>query len=88
MKNTTASLVSNPIVSTFPYPRSISILHRGILTVTYLILWTKLDFNVIHLVNLFNKFRQKLQIHGSGDLLNLVLLLGRAAGLNFRTSAA
>ena len=39
------------------------------------VLWTKIYFNIMHLVNLRIKFCEKLQIHGSGDLLNLVLLL-------------
>ena len=43
---------------------------RGICTIAKFRLLTKIDFNVMHLIDLCKFFWQKLQIRGSSDLLN------------------
>ena len=45
---------------------------RGIQTDAKLRSLTRIDLNVMHLVNLCKNFCQKMQIRGSGDLQNLV----------------
>ena len=51
-------------------PFDVLILIRGIRTIAKFRLLTKIDFNVMHLINLSKKIWQKLQIRGSRGLQN------------------